>query len=196
VGDFVGKGPESIAVLDFVKDLHDKGQCVCVIGNHDEFVLTCYEAFQRGENPTISDKTHKECALNMTSDHYKWLKSLPYYLELKEMNVIVVHAGLDPSVSLTQQTEYNMTHMRSIKDDGTVTSEVDEGTQWASLWPGPQLVVFGHDAGRGLQQFNFAIGLDTGCCYGNKLTAWIMPDRQFVSVQAHRQYSIPTKKLG
>ena len=43
---------------------------------------------------------------------------------------------------------------------------------------------YGHDAVRGLGVSPFSIGLDTGCCYGGKLTALVMPGREVVQVDA------------
>lgn len=49
---------------------------------------------------------------------------------------------------------------------------------WGSLWKGPQHVVFGHNASQKLQTWPCATGLDTGCCYGNQLTALIIPNQK------------------
>jgi hypothetical protein len=68
-----------------------------------------------------------------------------------------------------------------------------ERTAWAKLWHGPQLVIFGHDARRGLQTEKYAIGLDSGCCYGRELTGIILPEGEYVSVEATKVHC-PFKK--
>jgi len=69
----------------------------------------------------------------------------------------------------------------------TTTSHHHHNKPWASQWKGKQ-VIFGHDAKRGLQIHSYAIGLDTGACYGKQLTGIILPSKKIVSVPSKKNY--------
>jgi diadenosine tetraphosphatase ApaH/serine/threonine PP2A family protein phosphatase len=101
---------------------------------------------------------------------------------------VVLHAGAVPGVPFEKQSREDLTTMRSIDHDGNPTKRI-EGRPWAAVWPGPEKIVFGHDAIRGLQRHRFATGLDTGCVYGRRLTALLLPERRLVSVEARRAYA-------
>lgn len=76
-----------------------------------------------------------------------------------------------------------------------------EGQPWASFWPSKggsdskvPRVVFGHDAKRRLQKYDGALGIDTGCLYGNGLTAWLSPDDKLFEVPSRQVYVLPGRK--
>ena len=86
-------------------------------------------------------------------------------------------------------------NIRTINPDGTA-SYSGKGAAWMDAWGGPDTVVYGHDAVKGLQVRPLSIGLDSGCCYGGALTALIWPENRLVSVPAARMYSQPTKPIA
>ena len=57
--------------------------------------------------------------------------------------------------------------------------------------PGAETVVFGHWATRGLVCEPGLRGLDTGCVWGGRLTAWIAEEDRIVQVPARRAYLTP-----
>jgi Calcineurin-like phosphoesterase len=182
VGDLVAKGPDSQGVVQACRE----GGFNAVLGNHDAKVLSLETSFETSrEAPT----THQKVAESLGPKDWAYLTALPLWLRLPELGVVVVHAGLVPGVALEAQRRNCLLNLRSITKDGMPSTKVREGRAWASLWRGPEHVVFGHDAVRGLQQYDLATGLDTGCVYGRRLTALVLPERRLVSVPARSVYA-------
>jgi predicted phosphodiesterase len=185
VGDLVAKGPSSRGVLALVRELRARA----VRGNHDARVLSWKQALDAGLPPPRLRPTHEKVARELDDRDFAQLAALPFFLRLPELSAIVVHAGLVPGVPLEQQEPDLLMNMRTLRPDGTGSPRPDDGVLWGSAWRGPELVLFGHHATRGLQRHPFAIGLDTGCVYGGRLSACILPERRIVSVPARRAYS-------
>ena len=60
---------------------------------------------------------------------------------------------------------------------------------------GKASVVYGHTPIAEPQWLNRTVNIDTGCVFGGKLTALRYPEKEFVSVAAHRTYYEPVKPL-
>ena len=184
VGDLVAKGPDSAGVVALARELGS----LCVRGNHDEAVLRIRRARRSRTFPARAKKTHLRVAESLSETDWRWLETLPLYLQLPELNITVVHAGVVPGKPLDQQHPEDLMCMRTLRPDGSASPRLDEGTLWAQRYQGPEHIVFGHDAISGLQRTPFATGLDTGCVYGRSLTALIHPGGELIHQPARRAY--------
>ncbi len=89
VGDLVNRGPKSLEVLRFVKELGDRA--VVVLGNHDLHLLTQYEGFERKrKDDTFDDVLGAPDAKDLVD----WVRTRP--MMHVEGNYAMVHAGLLP----------------------------------------------------------------------------------------------------
>ena len=93
----------------------------------------------------------------LRDEDWEWLSALPYFLRLGGLlpdggDAVVVHAGLVPGLPLERQRPDDMMHIRTLDPETREPSHKFEGVPWAGLWQGPEVVVFGHDAKRGLQE--------------------------------------------
>jgi hypothetical protein len=79
----------------------------------------------------------------------------------------------------------------------TTFEQPDHSKSWREAWPGPQNVIYGHDAQKGepRREHNAhgatLVGIDTGCCFGHTLTAAVFIDgslKDYVSVDAKEVY--------
>jgi hypothetical protein len=184
VGDLTAKGPDSRGVVQLCRERGLRA----VLGNHDAKVLSLAEPAGLDPHPPASS-THQAVADALMPADWAYLRALPLVLEVPTENAIVVHGGLLPGVALTAQPRKYLLNLRSLTPDGQPSTRVKDGVPWASRWTGPEHVIFGHDAVRGLQRYVHATGLDTGCVYGRRLTALVLPERKLVSVPAARPYA-------
>ena len=182
VGDLVAKGPDSAGV---VRRARERG-FLAVRGNHDAHVLR-WRAGKMPEDRRLKPE-HQQVLDTLKGADWAYLESLPLQRHFPELNVRVVHGGLVPGVPLEEQRPELLLNLRSITPEGKPSKKVDNGVPWASLWKGPELIIFGHDAMRGVQRHPHAIGLDSGCVYGQHLTAYVLPEARFYSVKAKRAY--------
>lgn len=188
VGDLLSKGQYPIETLRKLQ----KMEHFAVRGNHDEAVLRQALSLKKEEHHELPPKY--SWVPNLSDEDIGYLRELPYTIILPSLSVIIVHAGLVPGIPLTEQDLTNMIIMRNLvkSSNGTLTAAelTNEGEAWASFWPGPDHVYFGHDARRKLQEHAHATGLDTGCVYGNQLTGAVVTkgSREFIHVKARQVY--------
>ncbi len=185
-GDLVAKGPDSRGVVQLVREMG----ALAVLGNHDFYSLEVRRRRQQGE----TRRPRRWLLDALDESDWAFIESLPLFLRLGPEReggpeVVVVHAGAVPDLPLEKQERTNLLNLRSMVGGTAPTSRLLMRWPWAAVWRGPEHIVFGHDAVRGLQQYPLATGLDTGCVYGRALTALEFPSQRLYKVAARRRYA-------
>ena len=153
VGDVFNKGPDPKRTWDLIQ----AWQAEAVLGNHD---LKVIQKAEQGD-------------WRAPRDAVDWLKSLPLMIE--EEGWVAVHAGLNPDGVTTRG---QAVRLRRWPDDEDLSNPF-----WWECYSGPKLVIYGHDALRGIQDHRpKTLGLDTGCVYGGELTGYLLEADRIVSV--------------
>ncbi len=173
LGDYIDRGPSPRKVIEIVLQLKKNypEKIITLKGNHEWM----FERFLKGidvevflyngGNVTLRDY-YKQGFLEIPEEHLRFIKELKLYYETE--NYIFVHAGLKPGVPLEQQHEEDLLWIRQ--------------SFYYADYCFPKTVIFGHTPFPEPFVKKDRIGIDTGCVYGGKLTAIMLPDKKFFQV--------------
>ncbi|KID90571.1 Ser/Thr protein phosphatase family protein [Metarhizium guizhouense ARSEF 977] len=201
VGDLVSKGPDSGAVIDFAARIGARGvrgnHDDAVLRAAQRLKMGPAGDDDDDDDGNQKDKKRRSVsartAAALSASQLDYLAALPLLLRITVTpslpgigQIVVAHAGLVPRVPLEEQPAHAVMHMRSLRaaEEGGLVPMEEAGEQgWIAEWDAWQdecagdmktMVVFGHDAKRRLQRGKYALGLDTACVYGGKLSAWVV----------------------
>jgi hypothetical protein len=194
VGDLVVRGPDPCGVIDLAIKLGARS----VRGNHEDRLLR----YHTSQGRMMIGPLTRATAHSMKRRHWQYLASLPLWVDLAEHELRVVHAGVLPAVAIEQQNPRTLMYVRTLDAAGAPHERRDEQAGrvlWGERYEGAWHVAFGHNARTEPQIHRHATGLDTGCVYGNRLTAMVLragerppPPKErrevIVSVRARRAY--------
>jgi len=101
-GDLVNRGPHSLEVLRFIKQL--KERAVVVLGNHDLHLL----AVAYGNLAHLKPKDTLSAILQAPDreELLEWLRQRPFLHHDSALGCSMIHAGLPPQWDLSQACEY------------------------------------------------------------------------------------------
>lgn len=197
VGDLVDRGPASNEVLRLVMSMVQHGQALCVSGNHDDKLRRKLIGKQvkiaHGLAETLDQMAQEPAEFHQAVIDF--LRNLPDHLELDEGRLIVAHAGLKEKMQGRIGSA-----VRSFCLYGETTGEVDEfgllvRYPWAKEYRGKAKVVYGHTPTLDPEWINGTICLDTGCVFGERLTALRYPSMELVSIPARKVYAESKRPL-
>jgi diadenosine tetraphosphatase ApaH/serine/threonine PP2A family protein phosphatase len=196
LGDLIDRGPDSVGVVQRAREL----DLECVMGNHDYKFLKWWK--NSGSNADFYDR-HPHYTKFSDAD-VNYISRMSPYIKLEEHNTVVVHAGLRAGISLANQKKDDLYYLRyidsnadfiSLKKISKLGKEVTDAHFWTEFWKGPESIVYGHNVHSYesplIEEVSTGVncyGIDTGCCFGGKLTALIMETKEIVQVKAKQTY--------
>lgn len=190
VGDLVDRGPDSIGVLLSVLDACARGQMYLVPGNHDDKVKRYLQGHKVSRNHGTGETLE---ALDKENDQIKayikdGLNSLSSHLVFDYGRLVVAHAGL-PKVMHGRMGPDVLQHALYGETTGKYDPDgLPQRIDWAGVYKSKAFVVYGHVPSKDVQIRNNTACVDTGCCFGAKLSALRYPEMTVVSVDSETSY--------
>ncbi len=185
VGDIITKGSNSNKTLKFLR----KKGIFSVLGNNEDVLLKYIN--EKDKRALIKlDEDRKNIVKNLSLKDIEFLNALPYFIQIDRYTI--VHGGLQNYMkldNLNKRDKDKILRMRYLSPDGNTLikygNETKKSVFWADIYDGSNgFVIYGHQRFKEPRLSPFAIGLDTGCVYGDKLTALVIEEgeKRFVSI--------------
>ncbi|MEM6272533.1 MAG: polynucleotide kinase-phosphatase [Bacteroidota bacterium] len=197
VGDIVDRGPDSPGALKLVMSMVRAGVGLWAPGNHDDKLCRKLQGrnvkLQHGLAETMQQMENEPPRFH--EEVRDFIRELPTHLVLDEGRLVVAHAGIKEHMQGRETGG-----IKSFCLYGETTGETDEfglpiRYNWAENYRGAATIVYGHTPIPRPEWLNRTVNIDTGCVFGGKMTALRYPEKQFVSVDARREYSPPRRPL-
>lgn len=191
LGDLIDRGPYSLEMVQRARNM----DLECLMGNHEFAFLKWYKS-----NKQVYEA--KRFYTQFTDEDVNYIAQMPPYIKLGD--VVLVHAGLRNGVQLENQKKDDCLYLRYTDINGEFISiskvlklgvEATGAHFWTEFWKGPESVVYGHNVhsfeNPQIEEVAPGVtcyGIDTGCCFGGKLTALILETKQVVQIPARKTY--------
>jgi hypothetical protein len=179
LGDLINRGPDSAGVIGYVYE----SKFECILGNHENNYLM--------NNQTID--LYGDLRREIGEERHRWIEGLPLLIESDLF--MAVHAGLEPGVHPHHSRREILLNIRTWDGSGHDLRR-PENPPWYKFYAGTKRVFYGHWAKEGLTVRKNTVGLDSGCVYGNELSAYIHETGKLVQIKAARIYARPGKAMG
>ncbi|MFI5337348.1 MAG: metallophosphoesterase [Opitutales bacterium] len=182
LGDLVNRGPDSCKVIDLAR----AHQAISLLGNHELRLLN----YRRTKDESLLREMDRDTYDRLRPEDWKYLESMVLTHELPELNTVFVHGGFLPGEPWQKQPASVVTRIQVIDSDGRPAKRADapEALPWADRWNGPPFVVYGHTPRPEIYKLKWSVCIDTACVLGGRLTAFILPERRIVQVNARKRY--------
>ena len=178
LGDIINRGPDSKGVYQQLSAIGGRS----VLGNH-EYRLLWELSAKGGESRYI--RRVRDNFGELFPEFMNEVLSWPSFIETDEF--ILVHGGVVPDKALEESDPFSLTSIRTWDRVNSCLGTAEDAP-WFDYYRESKVVVFGHWAAlNGVTREN-VIGIDTGCVYGKRLTALVLPEKEWVSVPAESVY--------
>lgn len=178
VGDVITRGKDSIKTLRYLQTNNIKS----VLGNHEDKIIR-YLAHQKNikKNPIKLDEDEKNIVSQLNAKDIEYLEYMPVFMRFGDITIL--HGGLQNHQNLdalSKKSCAKVLRLRFLDENHNFVSygqENEKSTFWADVYDGNQgFVVYGHQKFKEVKVNENALGVDTGCVYGGKLSAAIFED--------------------